>query len=155
MNRSLNDIACGGFFVVTALVFGTVSSGYDIGTATEMGPGFFPLLVCIIIGALGLAIIALALLGRTSDEEEAAENSASTPWVKIVTVLAACVFFGATVSGLGLVPSLAVAVFVASRAGANTWRQSIIMTVAIVTICAVVFQMALGLQVPLIGPWLV
>src|SRR5690606_5954226 len=98
----------------------------------------------------GLGIVLVGLFGRSGGAEEAP----ATPWVKIAIVLAACAFFGATVAGLGLVPALAVTVFVASRAGANTWLQSATMTVAIVALCALVFQVGLGLQVPLIGPWL-
>lgn len=153
MIRLRSDTLCGLLFLAIALGFGWAAAGYDLGTARRMGPGYFPLLAAAILGLFGLVILGRDLLA-------AARGAASTgpddpvPWRRGLLIIGAIVFFAATATGLGLVPALAVSVLLASRAGANSWRQSLVQAVVLTLMCTVIFQMGLGLKLPLIGPWL-
>lgn len=153
MGRLRTDALCGGFLLVIAIVFAVAALGYEIGTPRRMGPGFFPLMVAVILGGFG-AVIGFQGLRETWSNADAPEVGKPIPWIPGLYVVAAVVFFGTTASGLGLVPSLAVSVLLASRAGQNTWRKSLIHCFVLTVLCALIFQVGLGLQLPLIGPWL-
>jgi hypothetical protein len=70
-------------------------------------------------------------------------------------VLGAVLFFGLTVRGLGLVPSVFVATFMSAFASERT---SVVMALAIAVgltiLCVLVFVVALSLRLPLVGSWL-
>lgn len=153
MIRLRNDTLCGLLFIVIALGFGWAATGYEAGTIRRMGPGLFPLLVAAILGLLGLVIVlgdvGAALRGRP---EEAPERPVAR--LQSLLVLGSLLFFGATASGLGLALSLALTVLAASRAGNNSWRQSLTHSLVVTVLCIVIFQMGLGLKLPLVGPWL-
>lgn len=153
MIRLRNDTLCGLLFIAIAIAFGWAATGYDLGTARRMGPGYFPLLTAAVLGAFGLAILGRDLLraGRGLGEDGSA---LPVPWGRGLLVMAGILFFAATASGLGLVPALVVTVLLSSRAGANSWRQSLMQAVVLTVMCTVIFQMGLGLKLPLIGPWL-
>lgn len=153
MIRLRNDTLCGLLFIVIALGFGWAASGYEAGTIRRMGPGLFPLMVAAILGLFGLVImlrdVHAAMRGRA---DEAPHRPIA--WLQSLLVLGSLLFFGATASGLGLVLSLALTVLAASRAGNNSWRQSLTHSLVVTVLCVVIFQMGLGLKLPLIGRWL-
>ena len=66
----------------------------------------------------------------------------------------AIVFFGFTLRGLGLVPSLAITVLITTFGSRQwTWRMSLALVVGIVASSVGVFVYGLGLPIPLLGPW--
>jgi hypothetical protein len=86
----------------------------------------------------------------TEDEERG-----SVPWGRAALILAAIIFFGATIGGLGVVPALLVTVFLAALAGHGTsWRTAALISVGLTALCVLVFVMLLQLRLPLVGPWL-
>ena len=88
--------------------------GYEIGSATRMGPGFFPLVLARILTVLG-AIIVFKGITRTIGEP-----GGSDAWFAGALLVAALVVFGLTVRGLGLVPALLIAVFMSAFASRRT-----------------------------------
>jgi hypothetical protein len=77
------------------------------------------------------------------------------PWRGLVLILGALVFFGATIKGLGLAPS----VFGAALLSALGSRQNgplgaLAIAAALTLLCLAVFHYGLGLAVPVLGPWL-
>lgn len=153
MTKPSSDTLCGLFFIAIAIGFGWAATGYDIGTPRRMGPGFFPLLAAAALGGLGLLIVLRDRLATARAKSPPAPER-SVAWGPGLRVLAGVLFFGATASGLGLVPSLAVTVLAASRAGHNSWRQSVVQCLVLTVLCTVIFQMGLGLKLPLVGPWI-
>jgi len=152
MTKPSNDTLCGLFFITIAIGFGWAAAGYDIGTPRRMGPGFFPLLAAAALGGFGLLIVLRDCLAAGRGRAAPAPEP-PVAWAPGARVLAGVLFFGATASGLGLVPSLAVTVLAASRAGHNSWRQSLAQCLVLTVLCTVIFQMGLGLKLPLLGPW--
>lgn len=153
MTRLRSDVLCGLFLLAIAIAFGWASTGYEIGTPRRMGPGFFPLMAACILGAFALAITVKGAVATRSGNGET-EPASRVPWLPGLAIMGSVMFFGVTASGLGLVPALAVTVFVASRAGNNSWVQSLVHSVVLTVLCALIFQLGLGLQLPLFGPWL-
>ena len=63
-----------------------------------MGPGYFPLVLAGALAALGVAIVAKGVTAAAAETP-----IGPVPWRGAILILAALVFFGATVRGLGLV----------------------------------------------------
>ena len=148
MTINWKDAATGLIFVAIGLWFVFASIGLDRGTASRMGPGYFPPVLAGILIVLGL-FIALRGIGSPT------EAIGIIPWRGLVFTLAAPVIFGATVQGLGLVPSLTLATFSSTLASRRmTIRRALLITVGLVTFSTLVFSFGLGIPVRLFGPWL-
>ena len=62
-----------------------------------MGPGYFPLVLAGVLALLGVAIVAKGVTAAAAEGD-----IGPVPWRAVVLLLAALVFFGATIKGLGL-----------------------------------------------------
>jgi hypothetical protein len=149
MQVNPKDIAAGGIFIAIGLFFGLNAwMSLRIGKAFSMGPGFFPVVLGIILVALGLAIV-LTAVGRRP------EAFGTVPWRGIGMVMFAVIFFAVTVRGLGMAPSLGIATVVAAMSsGRISLLAAILVSIALTAFCVLVFIYALSLPYPVIGPWL-
>lgn len=148
-HKSLRDILSGLIFIGFGIAFGVASLGYNLGTALRMGPGFFPLVLAGILGLLGVAIVIKGL--RSSDR--GAIGTASLRGLVLIT--AALVFFGATVRGLGLAPSLFVTIFLTALASRlNGPVAAFVLALGMTLLCVLIFIYGLGVTVPVFGGWL-
>jgi hypothetical protein len=121
---------------------------YPIGTLSRMGPGFFPIALGAILAFTGLAIIVTARFAA-----HAAEDARLPPewrgWLCIGLSLIAFVSFG---KYGGLVPATFAVVFIAALADReNTIVAAMVLALATVAICIVVFWWALQMNFPLFG----
>jgi hypothetical protein len=150
MRIARRDVLAGLIFLGFGLAFGIAAAGYPIGTALRMGPGYFPLVLAGCLGLLGAAIAAKGLLGTGDDG-----GLGAVPWRGGLLLAAALVFFGATVSGLGLGPALFVTAFVSALASrSNGPLAAALLAAALTALCLLIFSAGLGVPVPVIGPWL-
>lgn len=148
--KSLKDLLSGLVFIGFGLAFGYASLGYDLGTALRMGPGYFPLILAGILVLFGVIITAQSF---TSGPDEVPLGS--VPWLGLALLTGALVFFGVTVRGLGLGPSLLVTTFLSAFASRRTGLLgAMALAVALTVLCIVIFVWALGLPLRTIGPWL-
>lgn len=148
--RSIKDILSGLVFVGFALAFGIAASRYDIGTALRMGPGYFPIVLAGILGVLGIAILVQGIAAAVEEDD-----IGPIPWRGIILLFSAIIFFGATIRGLGLAPCLFVTVFLSAMASRrNTLLSAAVLAVALTLFCTLIFIYALGVAIPLFGPWL-
>jgi hypothetical protein len=149
MPRSLKDILGGLVFVAFGLVFAVVATSYEIGSPVRMGPGFFPFVLGCLLVLLGGVI---AVKGLLVGEGEAI---GAIPWRAVGLIIAAVLFFGLTVRGLGLVPSVFVTALVSGYASRRTSLvMGLLVTVGLTLLCLLVFVVALRLRLPLLGPWI-
>lgn len=146
----LKDILSGLIFVGFGLAFGYAASGYQIGTALRMGPGYFPLVLAAALVALGIAIVVKGVTAAASDSE-----MGPVPWRGAVLILLALVYFGATVRGLGLIAAVFGAAFLSALASRSNGPAAAATIAAALTVgCVLIFHYGLGVPVPLRGPWL-
>ena len=150
LHAARKDLLAGGAFVVIGLAFAIAASGYELGTLLRMGPGYFPLILGSILVLLGIAIAVSGFLAATGES-----LGAPVPWKAVALLVAALVFFGYTVRGLGIVPTLLVSVFLTAMAG-NRARviPSAIIAVSLTALSVLIFVIALQLRLPYLGPWL-
>lgn len=61
----MKDILSGILFVVIGSIFLYISNTYTVGRAANMGPGYFPTLVSIILITIGIMIIIKRFYGNS------------------------------------------------------------------------------------------
>lgn len=149
MAINLKDLAAGFIFVAIGAFFaGDAVLTLRMGSTLNMGPGYFPAVLGGLLIAFGLAIAASGL-GRKR------EPFGPVSVRGFVLVMAAIVFFGFTVRGLGFVPALFGTVLMSSLASRQvSLKLALTVSVALTVFATAVFVGALGLPYPLLGRWL-
>lgn len=138
--------------VIYALVGGSavfIAAGeYSMGTGARMGPGYFPTALGLLLLAFGVAAIVRSFL---RDGEAVGEIA----WKPLLLVTGATVLFGVLLPVAGLVAALLVLTLVSAAASSYfrfDWRATAGL-VLLIAFCALVFVVALGVPLPLLGSW--
>lgn len=114
----------------------------DLGTPRRMGPGFFPMLVGLLLVVLGLIVLIQNL--RLPLKAEAPE------WAGLATVIGSVASFAFVSDALGVIPGTALAVLIGSLATRDLgWRQRGLLGLAVAIGVWVVF--VLILKMPLVA----
>jgi Tripartite tricarboxylate transporter TctB family len=149
MQGARKDLLAGGTFVAFGLAFAITSSTYEVGSALRMGPGYFPLVLGSILVVLGILIAVKAFVAGEGGD------LGPVPWKALALLVTALLFFGFTVRGLGLVPSLLVTVFLAAMAGRNARViPAVVIAASLTALSVLIFVIVLQLRLPYFGPWL-
>ncbi|MGY1632805.1 tripartite tricarboxylate transporter TctB family protein [Geodermatophilus sp. SYSU D01186] len=130
--------------VVVALGAATIAGAFrlDVGSAATPAAGMWPLLIGIVLVVLGLALLPLA--GRTHD----AERFTRASWL-VVAGLVSMLVFVALISVIGFEIPAVLLVFVWLRfLGHESWRLSVITSLAVVAGFYLVFVAALSVPIP-------
>ena len=149
MARFLQKDTAFGLLCVALAAFGLIQGRrYPIGSSDEMGPGYFPLLLTVLLALLGFVVLANGL--RVDGPEVGA-----IPLRALLATTLPIVFFGLTLRGLGLVLSLTITVL-ATTFAMRSWNPVVALstTLVLVVACVAIFVFALGLPLSLFGPWI-
>jgi len=141
--KNPRDFWAGVMFLTLGALFAGVGFTYKVGTAARMGPGYFPLVLGLILLVLGVAIAASALRkdGPGVDKFH---------WRPIFWVLGSIVMFGLMLKILGMLLAGFLQVLISSYGGPEfKVRTTIILGLALVTFCALVFVVGLKLPIPM------
>jgi hypothetical protein len=138
-----------GLLVISiGVAFGYGAWGYKMGTALQMGPGYFPFLLSVVLVGLG-ALAALQGFVKASSED-----LQLVPWSSGLLLLSSVVFFGVTIRGLGLVLTLPVTVFLAALSSKQTGvRGALVIAAGLTVLCVAMFTYGLDVPIPLLGRW--
>ena len=151
--KSQPDFYSGLMFMGTGIAFAWGATNYNVGDAIRMGPGYFPLMLGMLMAVVGL-LVTVKALGRTSSDTEKIGKWA---WRPLFYVISANVVFGILLAGLrgiglpafGLIFGIYALTFIASMAQAD-WKFNT--TLILATVLAIgsylVFVLALKLQFP-------
>lgn len=139
------DVVAGAIFLAFAIGFGIVSTAYPMGSAAQMGPGYYPLLLSGVLGVLGLFI---AFAGW---RKPAAQMVVVRP-VALICVLTAPLLFAVTLRPLGFVAAVILTSLLATIAAPRmSWIARILTALGLALGCTAIFIWALGIPVPLLG----
>jgi Tripartite tricarboxylate transporter TctB family len=94
--KSQQDFFSGLMFMGVGLAFAWGATTYQIGDGARMGPGYFPLLLGILLAGLGAFIIFESLVVETEDGEPVGKWA----WKPLVCVIGANLLFGVLLGGL-------------------------------------------------------
>lgn len=154
--NSQKDFWSGAMFIVFGVAFAWGASNYTIGTGARMGPGYFPLMLGVLLAVLGAAIALKALAIETSDGDPIGKWA----WRPLVLVLSSVVAFGVLIVGvkiggwktpqMGIVVAIFALTILASLADEFRWRDVLILATALSLFSYLVFVLALKLPFPML-----
>lgn len=151
--KSQKDFFSGLMFTVVGGAFAYGATGYNIGTGGRMGPGYFPLMLGVILAVLGLIIMFKALVVATPNGDKIGKWA----WKPLVLIISANLIFGVMLGGLpsiglppmGLVAGIFALTFVASLAGDRFKLKEVLILSVILSIGSyAAFILLLKLQFP-------
>jgi len=145
----------GVLFIALGLLFAVIARGipglsllpgYTMGTPARMGPGFFPFYLGVILTLLGVWIALTGMRVHANDPGKVERFH----WKPIFWVLASIVVFGLVLKTVGMLIAGMMLVIGASI-GSHEFKLKpvLILAVALVVFCALVFVVGLKLPIPL------
>lgn len=151
--KSQKDFFSGLMFTVVGVAFAWGASTYNIGTGARMGPGYFPLMLGILLALLGGLIMFKALVVETEDGDKIGKLA----WKPLFFIIGSNILFGVMLGGLpsiglppmGIVVAIYVLTLVASLAG-NTFKlkEVLILATILAALSYGAFVKLLNLQFP-------
>ncbi len=154
--KNQKDFYAGVLFGALGTAFAVGAVDYEVGTAANMGGGYFPLMLGVMLAFLGVVIAAGALRGSHQDDQKLG----SIAWKPLLVVIAANVVFGLCLGGLrlgdkqvvpvlGLIIGVFLLVVIASCAEKQFhWAKVLALAVGLSTISYLTFIQLLGLRIP-------
>jgi hypothetical protein len=146
--RATADFWTGLVLAAVGIGFAALSLGYDLGSATRIGPGFFPFVLAAGLSLLGIAaaVRSFLLAGPAAISIGIRPN---------VLVLGAVVGFAALLRDAGLAVTLVLVLLVSARASDRfRWPTAVLLAGVASAASILVFVCGLGLPVPVLGHWL-
>ena len=145
--RSPKDFYAGLLFLFFGAVAAWVARDYPMGSAIRMGPGYFPM----VLGVLLLLLGALTCAAGLSVRGEAVERLRPRP---LLLILGAVGAFAIAIETTGIIVSTVLCVALATAAsGESRWREVIILVIVLLGLAVGVFTYALGLPFKLMPAW--
>jgi len=151
--KSQKDFFSGLMFTVVGAGFAWGAVGYNVGTGARMGPGYFPLMLGIVLALLGGLIMFKALVVETEDGDKIGKWA----WKPLFFIISANLLFGIMIGGLpsiglppmGLVAGIFALTIVASLAGETFKLKEVLILSAVLAVGSyLAFVMLLKLQFP-------
>lgn len=144
---NLHDILFGGFLIAVAGAAMFVTRNLTVGTAANMGPGYMPLAVALIILGFGVFLIGRGLLAGHGQEMDAVHIR------PIFAIFASVSVFALLAERVGLVLACLATIIVAGFGGSQFKIIESILFACVLTACsALLFVRVLKLPIPL-WPW--
>jgi hypothetical protein len=151
--KNRRDYYAGALMILIGIGGIADGSRYGIGSPTHMGPGFFPVMLGILIAFVGLLIAISAFLSNEPDEETFLPNKPE--WVGWACIVASPIMFIVLGTYFGLIPATFGCVFVAALGDRQTTlKQALGLSLVITVVGALIFSVFLKIPFPLIrGVW--
>ena len=153
MIKSQKDFFSGLMFAIIGGGFAWGATNYSIGTGARMGPGYFPLLLGILLAVLGAFTVFYSLIEHTED----GDKIGTFAWRPIIYILGANVIFGILLAGLpslglppmGLIAAIYALTIIASKAGdVFNFKEVLLLATFLSVLSYLAFIKLLSLQMP-------
>jgi hypothetical protein len=150
--KSQKDFFSGLMFGVVGVAFAWGASTYNVGNGARMGPGYFPLMLGILMAVIGVAI----MFTSTTVESETGDPIGKWAWKQVVYILMANFIFGILLGGLpsigvpamGMIIAIYALVIIASKAGNEfDFKKVLVLATVLAVGSYVAFIWALKLQI--------
>lgn len=145
------DYYAGALMVLVGGAAAIVGSQYQLGSLTQMGPGYFPTALGVILAIIGIIIAGSAAYAPATST--AAEAPAVKPdWRGWLCITGAALLFIALSRYVGLVAATYACVFVAAMGDReNSWKEAALLAAGITVFGVALFSFILHIQIPLFG----
>lgn len=151
--KSQKDFFSGLMFTAVGVAFAWGATKYSLGTGARMGPGYFPMMLGVLMAILGAAITFKALVVETED----GDRVGSWAWKPLLFIIAANLLFGLMLGGLpsikfpafGLIAAIYALTVVAAMAGEEFKLKEVLVLATVLAIMSyLAFIVLLKLQFP-------
>lgn len=151
--KNEKDFFAGLLFLVLGAGYAWGATHYALGSAARMGPGYFPLLVGVLLAVIGALVMFKALVIET----EGGARVGAWAWRPLVFILGGNVLFGLLLvgvsawhlPGMGLIVAIYGLVLVASLASHGfRLREALALASVLAAGCYLVFARALNMTLP-------
>lgn len=151
--QSQKDFCAGLMFTVAGGGFAAGASQYSVGSGARMGPGYFPLILGLMLAVLGCAIAIKSMVTPTPDGDKVGKFA----WKPLFFIIMANLVFGACIGGLpiiglpplGLIVGIFLLTFIAANAGDEfNFKEVTILAIILSIMSYAAFILLLKLQFP-------
>lgn len=149
--KSQKDFFAGLMFTVVGIAFAWGATTYNVGTGARMGPGYFPMMLGILLSVLGIIVIFTSLTIETVDGQPVGKIA----WRPLGFIIGANLVFGLLLGGvvawglpaMGLIAAIYALVLIAGLAGEKySFKSSLILATILAVGSYLAFVVALKLQ---------
>lgn len=149
--KNQKDFFAGLVYAGVGVAFAWGATNYTIGDGARMGPGYFPLLLGIVLAIIGSVVVFQSLVVETPD----GNPIGAWAWKPLLFIIAANFLFGILLGGMpslgvpamGLIIAIYVLTIVAAMAGSEfRWLEVIILATILAVGSWVAFVWGLKLQ---------
>jgi hypothetical protein len=139
-------------FTVVGVAFAWGATTYTVGSGARMGPGYFPLMLGIVMAIIGMIITFTALVTETADGDRIGKWA----WKQVFYILGANFAFGVLLGGLpsigipamGMIAAIYALTIISSLAGHEFHFKSVLVLATVLAIGSYfAFIWALKLQI--------
>jgi Tripartite tricarboxylate transporter TctB family len=150
--KSQKDFFSGLLFMALGIAFALGSRTYNVGSGARMGPGYFPMMLGVLMAILGLAITLKSLGAKT----DGGDKIGKWVWRPVGYIVAANLAFGVLLGGLpsiglpamGMIVAIFALTLIAAKAGSEfKLKEILILSVILAVGSYAVFILLLKLQI--------
>jgi Tripartite tricarboxylate transporter TctB family len=151
--KSQKDFFSGLMFMAVGIAFAWGATTYKVGDGARMGPGYFPLMLGVLLAILGAVITFKAMVVET----EGGDRIGAWAWKPLFFIITANLIFGVLLGGLpsvkipamGLIVGIYALTFIAAMAGEEfKFKEVLILATVLAIISYLAFIVLLKLQFP-------
>jgi len=143
--KSQRDFWSGLMFLVAGVVFAVGATNYSMGSSARPGPGYFPLLLSIIMALIGAIVLFKALVL----ESAGGDRIGAIAWRPLLVIVASIAVFALIIDRLGMIVTVPVLIAMSSLAGDEFRWRGVIVSAAVLTLGSwLVFVWGLKLTIP-------
>ena len=149
--KSQKDFFAGLLYMLIGIAFAWGATNYNIGDGARMGPGYFPLLLGIVLAVIGGIVLFQSLVVETPDGDKIGKWA----WKPLLFIIASNFLFGILLGGwpalgipaMGLIIAIFVLTFVAALAGTEfKFVEVLILAILLAALSWFAFVWGLNLQ---------
>jgi hypothetical protein len=149
--KSERDFWSGLMFTAVGIGFAVGATNYSMGSSARPGPGYFPLLLSVILAILG----AIVLFKSLTIETEGGDPIGAIAWRPLLVIVFGIVVFGIALPRLGMIVTIPILIIISSLAGTEfKWKGVLIAAVVLTAFSWLIFVAGLKLTIPL-WPWFI
>ena len=151
--KSQKDFWSGLMFMAAGIAFAWGATNYTIGEGARMGPGYFPLMLGVLLTVIGLFVVFEAMVVETEDGEPIGKFA----WKPLFFIIASNLVFGLCLGGMpkigvpamGLIVGIYALTFIAALAGEEFKTKEVAVLATVLTVGSyLAFIVLLKLQFP-------
>ena len=147
--KNQRDFWSGLMFMAVGIGFAVGAMNYSMGSSARPGPGYFPLILSVIMALLGAIVLFKALTIEADDGNPVGAFA----WRPLLVIVAAIFFFGLALPRLGMLITVPLLIIIVSAAGDEFSLKGVLASALVLTVGAwAIFIAGLKLTIPLY-PW--